>query len=243
MGHSVGVDLRGTRRRRLWGVVAVVLAVALLWAVEAGSPRHVDATGVDGLEVPLSAVEGADFVAVVDNPWLPLRPGSSWVHRGQQGVGDVGARTDVLTNTVEVLGVEATQVRTRTDGGETVHWYAQDVDGHVWLLGEEGVWSVADGTPAGLAMPAEPRRGDGFVRVPAPAAGQVPGEWWTIGERDEDVTVGGETYDEVLTVSGVRTVDGVRAEYEVELARGVGPVRRVDARGVLELVEHAPGDR
>lgn len=223
--------------------MAVALAVGFLWAVEVGSPRTIDATGVDELEVPLADIDSVEFVDGIDHLWLPLRPGASWAYRGQRGLTEVTALTEVLVDTVDVAGVEATRVRTNVDGADAVRWYAQDVDGHVWLLGEEGVWSVADGAPAGLATPAEPRRGDGFVRVPGLTADAGPAEWWTIGEREADVAVADETYAEVLTVSGTRTTDGLPTSYELEFAEGVGLVRRVDARGVLELVEHTPGRR
>lgn len=219
----------------------MVLAVGFMWAVEVGSPRTVDATGVDGIVVPLVDVDSVEFVDGIDHPWLPFRRGASWEYRGQGGLTEMTSRTEVLADTVDVAGVEATRVRTNVDGADVVRWYAQDVDGHVWLLGEEGVWSVADGAPAGLAMPAEPRRGDGFVRVPAFTSGGEPEEWWTIGERDADVTVGEESYAEVLAVSGTRTAGGARTSYELEFAEGVGLVRRTDARGVLELVEHSAG--
>jgi hypothetical protein len=65
-------------------------------------------------------------------------------------------------------GVEVTTVRTSTSIGlgmptETVDYYAQDRDGNVWWFGRAGVWDVTvAGAEAGLAMPADPRIGDGW---------------------------------------------------------------------------------
>ena len=37
-------------------------------------------TGVDELVIPTPSPDPADFVAVVDNPWLPLEPGRTWTY-------------------------------------------------------------------------------------------------------------------------------------------------------------------
>ena len=58
-------------------------------------------------------------------------------------------------------------MRTETAGEdpptERVDYYAQDRDGNVWWFGRQGVWDVdVAGAEAGLAMPADPRVGDGW---------------------------------------------------------------------------------
>src|SRR3954451_22364579 len=37
-------------------------------------------TGVDGLVIPTPSPDPDDFVAEVDNPWLPLPPGRTWTY-------------------------------------------------------------------------------------------------------------------------------------------------------------------
>ena len=120
-------------------------------------------TGVDELVIPTPSLDPDDFVEEIDNQWLPLVPGSQWEYRGQ----DVTVTVEVIDETRVVQGVSATVVETTTlrrgAPGSTADWFAQDQDGNVWHLGEEGSWEAGvDGAQAGLAMPARPRVGDGY---------------------------------------------------------------------------------
>jgi hypothetical protein len=124
-------------------------------------------TGIDQLVVPTPSLDPADFVEGVDNPWLPLEEGSEWRYSAAGGRQSI--TVTVLDEPREIQGVTATAVRTtttdrrRTATEQTIDWYAQDADGNVWLLGEGGSWEAGvDGAEAGLAMPAEPRVGDGY---------------------------------------------------------------------------------
>jgi hypothetical protein len=121
----------------------------------------------------------ADFVAHVDNPWFPLRPGTVWVYRG---VKDGKPSRDVVTVTNQkrtIAGVGATAVHDDlyVEGRlaeRTTDWYAQDRAGNVWYLGEataeldasgrvtsrEGSWQAGlDGARPGIYMPADPAVG------------------------------------------------------------------------------------
>ena len=233
-----------SRRGRLvaWAICAI-LAACVVWAVEAGSPERIDATGVDELVVPWPDPDPQDFVDGIDHPWLPLRPGASWVHAGQVDGVATTRTTTVLDETREVAGIEATVVRVqqRTTGGpgsESLRFYAQDRRGHVWLLGEEGVWEVGPGVPAGLALAAEPRRGDAAVRVPLSGDGR---EVVRVGERNGEARTPAGDYSGLLQLTETRGTPAGE-ETQVWLARGVGEVlRTVGADDRLELQRHEPG--
>jgi hypothetical protein len=116
----------------------------------------------------------------VDNPWIPLRPGTVTTSKGED---DGDPATDVFRvthRTRTILGIRATviddrvYVRGRLEE-RTTDWYAQDRAGNVWYLGEktatlepdgrvqstEGTWRAGvDGARAGLFMPAHPRVGE-----------------------------------------------------------------------------------
>jgi len=118
----------------------------------------------------------AGFVARVDNPWFPLRPGSIDVYNGVKE----GERSrDIFTVTGEtklIEGVRCTAVSDRLYlkgqlEERTTDWYAQDKAGNVWYFGEataelhpngsvkstEGSWQAGvDGARAGIFMPAHP---------------------------------------------------------------------------------------
>jgi hypothetical protein len=122
------------------------------------------------------------FVHRIDNPWLPLRPGSEWVYRG---VKDGKPSRDVVAVTGRTRGIAGVRCIAVDDrlylGGtleeRTTDWYAQDVQGSVWYFGEataeldraghvtsrEGSWQAGiRGARAGIVMPARPRVGQSF---------------------------------------------------------------------------------
>lgn len=139
----------------------------------------------DGLpsEIPTPSLDPADFVAVVDNPYMPFRPGMRWVYESTSSEGDERIVVTVTDRTKTIDGVTATVVHDRvtTPTGEliedTFDWYAQDVDGNVWYLGEDttayedgktskaGSWEAGvDGAQAGVVMPANPQVGDTYAQ-------------------------------------------------------------------------------
>jgi hypothetical protein len=149
-----------TVRARVIPALVVVLAVVLsgCGSASVSSPP----SGVDELTVPTPSPDAADFVSDVDNPWLSLPSGRTWTY----DVVDVEGGHP-LTVTVapgpEVAGVATTSRISTERGAATTDWFAQDTAGNVWWFGREGEWSAGeDGAEAGLAMPADPRVGDGY---------------------------------------------------------------------------------
>ena len=153
--------------------VRVSVGAALLALVLSGCgsvSEEYEVTGIDQLDIPTPSPDPDDFVATIDNPWLPLEPGHVWTY-------DVGGETSgttvvaVADRSETVAGVEVTVVETRmaeqSPGVEVTarrtDYFAQDREGNVWWFGTEGVWEAGlDGAEAGLAMPADPRVGDGW---------------------------------------------------------------------------------
>jgi ABC-type Fe3+-hydroxamate transport system substrate-binding protein len=115
--------------------VALVLVIAALTAGCASDDEERTAlpTGSETVEL-----DPARFTAEIDNPYWPMRPGTTWVYReGTQRV-----EITVTHDKKEVMGIEARVVHDLvTEDGETVEdtldWYAQDADGNVWYLGED----------------------------------------------------------------------------------------------------------
>jgi hypothetical protein len=122
---------------------------------------------------------GSGFSAHVDNPWFPLRPGTTYVYRG---VKDGKRSRDVVTVTHEqktITGAPCVVVHDRLylSGRleeRTTDWYSQDKAGNVWYFGEdtaeldkhghvtstEGTWQAGrNGAKAGIYMPAHPKVG------------------------------------------------------------------------------------
>jgi hypothetical protein len=126
------------------------------------------------------------FVSQIDNPYLPLKPGTTLTYRGKL---DGKSATDVVSvtnRTKVILGVTTTVVHDQVFiKGELVEdtedWFAQDTEGNVWYLGEdtkelengqvvstEGSWEAGvDNARAGIFMPAEPKVGQVFKQEDA----------------------------------------------------------------------------
>jgi hypothetical protein len=129
----------------------------------------------------LTAPGPAPFTANVDNPWLPLRPGTTLVYKGtKEGI----AETDFVRVTRRTRTIDGVRTRVIDDRiydakgrlrERTTDYYAQDRGGNVWYFGEdtaeldvhgkvtsrEGTWHAGvDGARAGIFMPADPRVGE-----------------------------------------------------------------------------------
>ena len=195
--------------------------------------------------IPTPSPDPDDFVAEIDNPLLPLEPGSVWTYRpSATGPGRRTVTATVLGETREVAGLTATVVRevTTDAGGRPVlrheDWYAQDRGGNVWYVGRDGAWEAgAGGAEAGLAMPAAPRVGDSYRRAAGPrtAAPVV-----TVLDVDARVSVpAGELGGVVSVEVDDEPAGGTSEEY---YAPGIGLVLVEDRVGDgLELVAFVDG--
>jgi hypothetical protein len=173
--------------------MAVGVALGLTGCAGIGQPAPYDSPGINGLVVPTPTPAPDDFVTGVDNPWLPLDVGATWsydVTDDGRSVGVVDA--EVLPTTATIAGLTATAVLTTTDVDgdrvEETRYYAQDDDGNVWLVGadsDDGSWRAGDdGAQAGLAMPADPRLGDGWLTRAVPG---LPRASATIEEQTREL--------------------------------------------------------
>jgi hypothetical protein len=121
------------------------------------------------------------FVRTIDNPYLPFRPGTTFVHRGTKDRDPTEVRVTVTRATKRILGVRTVVVLDRsTVAGrpeeKTYDWYAQDRRGNVWYFGEDsfdyvkGKWVRNDGSwqagvggaRPGIVMEAAPKPGDTY---------------------------------------------------------------------------------
>ncbi len=204
-------------------------------------------------------LDPAGVVPVIDNPYMPLTPGSRWVYEGTDDGEEEHIEVVVTDERRRVMGIDAVVVRdTVTTGGELVEdtydWYTQDTEGNVWYLGEEtaeyeggevvstkGSWeSGVDGALPGIVMLADP------------TVGEVYRQEFFEGEAEdvaEVVRVGAEE-----TVAGTQLTDLVVIKewnpFEPDVledkyyAPGVGTVlelKTAGGEGRVELVEHTPG--
>jgi hypothetical protein len=182
------------------------------------------------------------FVATIDHPYWPMRPGSRWVYRE-------GAQQVVVTVTNGkklVRGIQATVVHdVVTEDAELVEdtrdWYAQDEDGNLWYLGEqtmeyehgkvkstEGSWEAGvDGAEAGIVLPAKPEVGLAYRQEYLKGEAEDEARILSVDERAE-VPFG--SFDHVLMTKDFTRLEPDLVEHKF-YARDVGPVLTVAVSG------------
>jgi hypothetical protein len=193
-------------------------------------------------------LDPADFTTEITNRWWPMDVGDRWVYEESDGKGGVlKIEVTVLDRTKTVAaGVEARVVHDiGTDDGEvvedTLDYYAQDVDGNVWYLGEktaeyengevastEGSWEAGvNGGQAGILLPAEPQVGTGYRQEYLAGHAEDEGFVLSTGER---VQVPAGKYADTLMTRDTSPIEPNLVELKF-YAPGVGPVMEVPISG------------
>jgi hypothetical protein len=136
-------------------------------------------TAAVGGPPPAAPPPGSDFVRTIDNPWVPLKPGTVLTSKGEDEGTPARDVFRVTHGTKKILGIRATVIDDRViEHGRVVErtqdYYAQDKAGNVWYLGEdtatykpngqvesrEGTFRAGrDGARGGIFMPAHPKVG------------------------------------------------------------------------------------
>lgn len=202
----------------------------------------------------------ADVVDVIDNPFMPLTPGSRWRYEGSSDGEAERVEVVVTGERRSVMGIEATVVRdtvTDADGEvveDTLDWFAQDRDGNVWYLGEEskdyedgrvvsteGSWEAGvDGALPGIVMPAHPTVGQVFRQEYDEGVAEDVAEVTRVGQRR---AVAFAEFDDVVVTRDWNPLEPEVVE-EKAYARGVGLILEITTEGGdgrIELIEHTRG--
>ena len=196
-------------------------------------------------------LDPSQFVTGIDNPYLPLKPGTVWEYAVTSSDGEERVVVTVLERTRVVDGVTATVVHdkvTHPDGSlieDTYDWFAQDKDGTIWYLGEatkayegskvstKGSWEAGvDGARAGRFMLAHPKVGARYQQE------YYEGEAEDVGEvlaTDESVTGPTGSYDQVVQTADTTPLEPGLVEQKW-YAPGVGTVQERDVKGGDEKV-------
>jgi len=185
-------------------------------------------------------IDPSNFVERIDNRYMPLTPGTTFLYEGKTADGPERVETYVSHETREVLGVKCTVVRDKAFlngklSEDTFDWYAQDREGNVWYFGEDtkeyengkvvstkGSWEAGvDGAKPGIVMEANPRVGDSY--------------------RQEYYESEAEDMAEVLSLDASGLNDAVTVPYgsfgDVLMTKEWNPLEPV----VLEYKYYAPG--
>ena len=229
-------------------VLPVLLSTIAILAVPGAAAAAAAPAGPD---LPPAHLDPARFSTTIDNPYLPLVPGTRMVYRerGDDGPGRIVVTVTRRTKTVQ--GVETVVVRDRAFiAGELVEdtrdWYAQDRRGNVWYFGEntkeyedgkvvstDGSWRAGrDGARAGIVMLARPRVGDSYSQEYAPGEAL---DQATVLRLDGSRTVPYGSFDDLLVTRDFSELEPAVVERKF-YARGIGVVLEKLVQGGRERV-------
>jgi len=184
-------------------------------------------------------IDPAEFQRMVDNPYLPLVPGTTYRYTEKIGRRTNENEVTVMAETRVVMGVTCTVVHdvVREKGvvkEDTDDWYAQDRHGNVWYFGEdtkevlsngkvstEGSWEAGVGrAQPGVVMWGSPTPGAPYRQEYGPGRAEDMGQVVAV---DDSVTVPYGTFAHC-----VRTKEWSLLEAGTEkkwYAKGIGVVR------------------
>ena len=200
-----------------------------------------------------AALAASAFSTHIDNPYLPMSPGSRWEYRATDAQGATQRIVVKVMHETKLIanGVTARVVRdTATEKGhvveDTFDWYAQDRRGNVWYLGEDtksyehgkvstaGSWEGGvNGARAGRVMLAHPRAGLQYRQEYL--AGEAEDHARVLSLDDQaDVPAG--HYGNTLLTKEWTPLEPNGLEYKL-YARGVGQVLALTVSGGWEREE------
>jgi hypothetical protein len=225
-------------------------------AADSGAATPVIDPGDGGNYSP--EIDPADFVAVVDNPYLPLTPGARWTYEGTSDGEAEQIEVVVTDQRRDILGISAVVVRdtARVDGEiteDTYDWYGQDRDGNVWYLGEDtkeyengevtstkGSWEAGvDGALPGIVMKAHPEVGQAYRQEFYPGEAEDVAE---VLETGATTSIALGDYDDVLVTEEWNPLEPDVTENKY-FAAGIGMVYEEMTAGgddTAELIEYTP---
>jgi len=232
------------KHRRLLPVFVGVVTSMLAACATAPTPEPQD-TPYAPVVVP------ADFVTVVDNPYMPLVPGTTFIYDGQTEKGNEHNEVFVSPETKVILGVTCIVVKdtVMVDGAleeQTLDWYAQDKDGNVWYFGEDskdfqngvvvstkGSWEAGvDGALPGIVMKAKPAVGDTYRQEYYQGEAE---DWAEVLSLSQAVSVPTGSYSDVLVTNEWSALDNPPVYEHKYYAAGVGFVMTKYVEGGFEL--------
>jgi hypothetical protein len=184
-----------------------------------------------------------DFTIKIDNPYWPMRPGTTWKYVERGGGEKATVRVHVSHRTKMIKGIRVRIIHdvVRVDGEiieNTFDWFAQDSRGNIWYLGEftreyengqvvstEGSWKHGrDGAQAGVVVPAKPQVGCSYREEFLKGEAEDRAKILSINEKIKTPT---GFHRRVLQTANTTPLQANLLENKF-YARGKGPVLELD---------------
>lgn len=222
--------------------------IATTAATAPGSPPSVAPLKITDPYLP--RIDPAAFLTTIDNPYMPLKPGTRTIYEAETVDGIRRTTTEVTRDTKRIWGVDTVAVHdTVTLGGkpneDTWDWFAQDSDGNVWYFGEAtkafeaGTVDTAGSFEAGvnaaqpgIVMPGNPQIGDQYRQEYSKGVAEDAGEVLSL-TGSEITPLTGPVKDLVIT-KDTNLLDPAAPAENKYYARGVGLILTVQTTGAAE---------
>jgi len=238
-------------------VLALTVLIGLIGCGNSSNSKDAETVtlpGVTGFGTGLFSSNSAN----IDNELFPLTPGKSYIYEGEEERIEVSVSHDTKT----IMGIESVIVVDRAYEEdklveETFDWYAQDMNGNVWYMGEdskeiedgevvstEGSWisggdvdNIGQNAEAGIIMKVPPHTvGDTYLQENYPTIAEDMAEIIALNVTVDGFQVILEDGSEVNSFTATKfkewvplDADPVETEEFKYFASGVGLVLETDA--------------
>ncbi len=211
----------------------LVLLVMLTSGCQAAIPS---VSPVEEIYAPV--IDPANYVAIIDNLYMPMIPGTTFIYDGNTEKGSEHNEVSITAETKVILGVTCIIVKDTgmVDGAleeQTYDWYAQDKQGNVWYFGEDskeydngavvstaGSWQAGvDGASPGIVMQADPTVGETYRQEYYKGEAE---DWAIVLSLSESVSIPFGSYNDVLMTNEWSALDTPPAFERKYYAKGVG---------------------
>jgi hypothetical protein len=198
-------------------------------------------------------IDPAAFSATIDNPYLPMVPGTRTIYEAHTPDGLQQTTTEVTRDTKMIMGVKTVVVHDTVSLDakmveDTLDWYAQDRDGNVWYFGEatkklqDGTADTAgsfeggvNGALPGIIMPGHPQVGDQYRQEYAKGVAEDTGEVLNLTGRETAPLTG--PLSDLLVTKDVDLLDPTAPAENKYYARSIGLILTREAGGRDEAVK------
>jgi hypothetical protein len=196
-------------------------------------------------------IDPSEFTTKIDNKYFPLKPGTTFVYRGNSGGNPERDVMTVTHSTKKVMDVKCVVVDDRVwaHGNlteKTFDWYAQDKKGNVWYFGEDskeykngkvstgGSWEAGkNGAKPGIIMQAHPKVGQTYRQEYQKGVAE---DMAKVLDLNGSVTVPYGSFDHVLVTKEWSPLEPGAVAHKY-YAAGVGNVKEVSVKGPSERIE------
>ena len=196
-------------------------------------------------------IDPANFVTTIDNPYMTLIPGTTFIYDGITEKGKGHNEVYVSSETKVILGVTCIVVKdtVMVDGvleEATLDWYAQDRQGNVWYFGEDskeyekgavvgtkGSWEAGvDGALPGIVMKANPTIGETYRQEYYRGEAE---DLATVLSLSESISIPFGSYSDVLMTNEWSALDTPPVYEHKYYAKGIGFIMTKYLEGGYEL--------